>query len=324
MKKHISLFICFVLMFTMSLGLVSCSNKDESGDDLNAQNYEKALVMLANGDYTGAKEAFEKLGDYRDSKEYLSKFYYMPTSFEYELIDKKGKDYVSYNNIGLPQTQAIMRPDAQAIYNYFYDEKGNIIQQHVTINGEEVQEVYIYEYIYNDAGQRVRAEFEFHGGITGFQTFTYDENGNLIKRNYEDSTGLVYEYLSEYNEKGQRTRFEIVFNGASDVRTTSYEYDENGMTVKETTSYQDGFVEIWDYTYDENGNRISAYLTDSDGDHCRYDYTYDEHGNTIKEEYVGYSGTKQYVKTEYELMYLPCGVTAGTELFFVEVWAERL
>ncbi len=324
MKKHISLFICFVLMFTMSLGLVSCSNKDESGSDLNAQNYEKALVMLANGDYPGAKEAFEKLGDYRDSEEYLAKFYYMPTSFEYDLIGKKGKDGVSYNNIGLPQSQAIVRPDAQAIYNYFYDENGNITKQHATLNGAEAQDVYLYEYFYNADGLRVRAEFEYPGAITGFQTFTYDENGNLVKRNYEDSTGLVYEYLSEYNEKGQQTRFEIVFNGASDVRTTSYEYDKNGMTVKETTSYQDGFVEIWDYTYDENGNCISAYLTDSDGDHVRYDYTYDEHGNTVKEEYVGYDGIKQYVIIEYKLLYLPCGVTKGTEFFFVELWAGRL
>ena len=325
MKKIISLLTCLVLIFTMSLGLVSCADNNESAIDPNAQNYEKALVMLANGDYPGAQEAFEKLGDYRDSKDYLAKFYYMPTSFEYDLIGKKGAEDVLYNNINLPSRQFIMRSDAQAIYEYEYDGNGNVIKQTVKKNGAEGHEVSVYEYTYDENNRRVKAEFTFYGVASGFNTFTYDEKGNLIRQTQEDSQGLLaLEYVMSYDEKGNRTRIETIFGDESEVTNISYQFDENGRAVKETSTYSDGSSEVWDYTYDEKGNRTSAVFTDYNGDKCRYDYTYDEHGNVVKEEYTGTDGVKEYVAMEYALMYLPCGVTEGTEAFFTDLWASRL
>ena len=325
MKKLVSLFVCFTLILSMSLGIVSCTTNDGQIPDANAENYEKALVMLANGDYTGAKEKFEKLGDYRDSKEYLAKFYYMPLSFDYELIGKKGKDEVSYNSYNLPKIQSVMRPDAQAIYEYVYDENGNIQKQLVKKNSEEGYEFSSYEYTYNANGQRIKAEFVLHGGATGFHTFTYDENGNLIKQTYEDSHGNAYTYIMSYDDKGYRTRLDTVFLVESEVINISYQFDDNGRVIKEATTYPDDTVEYVDYTYDAKGNKLSEVFTDNEGvQYGRYDYTYDENGNTIKEEYTHANGDKEYVIIEYELMYVPSGITHGTEIFLTEVWGTRL
>ena len=325
MKKIISLLTCLVLIFTMGQGLISCTQNDATGPDLNAQNYEKALVCLANGDYAGAKELFQKLGDYRDSKEYLSNFYYMPVSFEYDLIDKKGTDEIFYDNRNLPNRQVIMRPDAQAIYHYNYDENGNVIEQIAIINTDAGHEVSTYKYTYDANNQRVKAEFEMNSGITGYHAFTYDEKGNIIKQTYEDSQGNVYERAISYDENGNKIRSEEILNGGeSEVINISYQFDDKGRVTRETWVYPGDFVEYADYTYDENGNKLTAVLTIGDGEQCRYDYTYDENGNVLKEEFTGYDGVKEHVIIEYELKYIPCGITVGTEVFFVEVWASRL
>ena len=324
MKKIVSLLTCLILIFTMSQGLVSCTQNDATGPDHNAQNYEKALVCLANGEYEAAKEIFEKLGDYRDSAEYLSKFYYMPANFVYDLIGKKGSDEVSYDDRNLPKSQAIMRPDAQAIYNYIYDENGNMIKQVVTMNTDDGHVVSIYEYTYDAKNQRIRAEFEMYNGVTGYHAFTYDEDGNLIKQAYEDSQGNSYECFMSYDEKGNKIRSENVSGGVSEVINISYQFDDKGRAIKETWTYPGDFGESSDYTYDANGNKLSEVFTAWDGDQCRYDYTYDENGNVLKEEFTGYDGIKEHVIIEYELKYIPCGITVGTEAFFVEIWAGRL
>ena len=272
MKKVISVILCMMLISTTCLAVSSCDIKQGNTPDPKAAEYENALVLLANCDYVGAKAAFEALGHYKDAKEYLSKFYYMPISFEYDLIDKKGTNDVAYNSLNLPISETTIRSDVQAVSKFVYDDKGNIIEQITIKNTEADPEISRYVYTYDIDGYLASANYTGYDGYVAAYTFWYDDKGNNTKQIYVDGYG-TYEYLM---------------------------------------------------TYDENGNCAREVFTDADGEQSAYDYTYDEHGNVVKEVFTDSDGNVQYVNTKYELLYIPCGITDGTDYFFRGLWKDRL
>jgi YD repeat-containing protein len=95
------------------------------------------------------------------------------------------------------------------------------------------------------------------------------------------------------------------------------------MIIKEVCTYEDGSEESLEYSYDTNGNCARIVYTDAYGENF-YDYTYDEHGNVVKEVFTDSDGNVQYVNTKYELLYIPCGITDGTDYFFRGLWKDRL
>ena len=323
MKKIIPVFLCLSLLFAMCMSLSSCFEEKKEVPDPKAKDYENALMLLANCDYAGAKAAFEKLGDYKDAKEYLSKFYYMPVRFDYDLTDKKGTDYVSYNGMNLPISETTMRPDAQAICKFEYDDKGNITKQIMIVNTESDPTVSTYEYTYDSKGNLMTGHYVGHDGYSATYTFKYDEKGNMVEQTYVDESS-TYEYFMAYDENGNMIRQETVFGDMNQVLDISYTFDEKGRATKEVCTYPDGSQESVDYAYDQNGNRIKYLFTESDGDQSFYDYTYDANGNVIKEVFTDEDGSVQVVETEYELLYIPCGITEGTDYFFRGFWGERL
>lgn len=323
MKKIISVFLCLSLLFAMCMSLSSCFEEKKEVPDPKAKDYENALMLLANCDYAGAKAAFEKLGDYKDAKEYLSKFYYMPVRFDYDLTEKKGTNYVSYNGMNLPISETTMRPDAQAICKFEYDDKGNVTKQIMIVNTESAPTVSTYEYTYDSKGYLMTGHYVGHDGYSATYTFKYDEKGNMVEQTYVDESS-TYEYFMAYDENGNMIRQETVFGDMNQVLDISYTFDEEGRTTKEVCTYPDGSQESIDYTYDQNGNRIKYLFTESDGDQSFYDYTYDANGNVIKEVFTDEDGSVQVVETEYELLYIPCGITEGTDYFFRGFWGERL
>lgn len=291
-------------------------------DDTKAVEYEKALTLLANCDYEGAKEAFEKLGDYRDAKEYLSKFYYMPISFEYDLVDKKGTNDVAYNSKNLPISETTIRPDVQAVSKFAYDDNGNIIEQTVVKNTAGEPEIYRYVYTYDEKGYLLTANYTGHDGYVASYTFFYDDKGNNVKQIYEDEYS-TYEYLMTYDENGNMLSQTLLYGGEVETMNIVITYNDNGMIIREVCTYDDGSQESLDYAYDEDGKCVRIVFTDANGENV-YDYTYDEHGNVIKEIYTSFDGSVQYVNTKYELVYIPYGITGGTDYFFRGLWAERL
>ena len=97
-------------------------------------------------------------------------------------------------------------------------------------------------------------------GENAILNFTYDENGNLIKRVNTDPDG--------------------------DKSIYDYTYDEENNLIKAVYTDSDGDKSIYDYTFDENGNLIKKVYTSYAGKKSVYDYTYDENGNLIKEVYT--------------------------------------
>ena len=320
MKKITSVFLCAVLLLAVCASFASCNHQHVT--DPKAQDYENALILLANCDYVGAKSAFEKLGDYRDAQEYLSKFYYMPISFEYDLIDKKGTNDVAYNSQNLPISETTMRSDVQAINKFAYDDNGNIIEQTMIKNTSGEPEIYRYVYTYDEQGYLLTANYTGHDGYVASYTFLYDNKGNNTKQIYKDEYG-TYEYLMTYDENGNMLSQVVLYDGEFEVMNIVKTYNENGMIIKEVCTFDDGSQEYLDYYYDANGNCIKNVFTDSSGETV-YDFTYDEHGNVIKEICTGSDGSVQYVNTKYELVYIPYGITGGTDYFFRGLWSERL
>ena len=324
MKKIISIILCFVLLSAVCMSFSSCFSSCENTPDPKEAEYVGALTLLANCDYVGAKAAFEKLGDYKDSLEYLSKFYYMPVSFEYDLPGKKSTNDVAYNSKNLPISELTIRADAQGGSEFIYDEKGNLIKQIVTKNTEGDPEISYYDYIYDSNGEhRIKANAVFYDGSKVSYTFEYDAKGNIIRQTYEDVTGM-YEYLSTYDENGYLIVQEGRYGTESYSCTVSYSFDDKGRVVRELYTYMDDRQESFDYTYDAKGNLVKQVYTDFNGDQNTYDFGYDEHGNVISEVFTDYDGSVYYVKTQYELLYIPCGITDGTEAFFRDFWGDRL
>lgn len=323
MKKMISALLCLALLSATCICFYSCFEKREEMPDPKAKEYENALVLLANCDYAGAKAAFEKLGDYRDAGEYLSKFYYMPVRFEYDLSDKKGANDVAYNGMNLPISETTMRPDAQAISKFEYDDKGNIIKQIMIVNTESEPEVSTYAYTYDSQGHLMTGDYVGYDGYCATYTFKYDEKGNMVEQTYVDEYG-TYEYFMAYDENGNMIRQEAVYGDEREVLNISFTFDEKGRAIREVCTYPDGSQESIDYTYDQNGNMIKYLFTEDDGDQSFYDYTYDANGNVIKEVFTDDDGEVQVVETEYELLYIPCGITEGTDYFFRGLWGDRL
>ena len=322
MKKIISILLCITLLFGCACILASCKKADGGDTDRNEQDYTSAIALIASGDYAGAKALFEKLGDYKDSKEYLSRFYYMPTSFTYDLLDKKGANPITYDDRNLPACEIIEREDVVGKAEFFYDDNGNIIEQRVVNNGFLAS--YFYEY--DDNGKRIGAVYSAEDGSTANHVFEYDDKGNTVKETYTDVDGGVYIYLMEYDEHGNMIRQEGVYgNGESTyVLYVEYTYDDNGRVIREVWSYPDGSQETTDHTYDERGNHTSEIYTDEDGEQCGYTFTYDENNSMIREVYTHEDGTVETVEIEYTLKYIPCGVTYWTETFFISFWADRL
>ena len=295
----------------------------EYEDELYGPKYEEALSLLANGDYEGARTAFEEVKYYKDSRTYLSKFHYMPISFEYDLIGKKGTNYVAYNGLNLPTGEITMRPEAQAINHFEYDEYGNVIKQTLVVNTDGEPEISYIEYTYDSYGKLIAAYSNYADGSEIYYAFEYDEKGNIIKETRE-AEGYEYESNVTYDEHGNAVKMETVTNGVTEIFLKVITYDENGRISKENLTYPDGSEDSVDYVYNEDGNCIKQIYTDPEGAISTRDYTYDEHGNVVEEVVTDADGNVQYVKTEYELMYIPYGITDGTESFFYGYWGDRL
>ena len=326
MKRFILIILCAALFFTTCLSLASCGSDNQTTQsttdkDQNMVDYDEALSLLQEGEYEEAKILFEKLGDYKDAADYLSKFYYMPTAFIYNLHDKAGIYEIVLNENNLPSKEITHRDDMDSVCEFTYNEQGDIIKQATTANGD----LYTYDYTYNPDATINSAIYIGPDGSTLINKYTYDDNGRLILETYEDKNGtILYSCTFLYDDKGNVIAQDIVEGEYSYHLDIEYIYDDNSMLISEICHYGDGVQESLDYTYDENGNVTKKLLTSYDGSQSYYEYTYDTNGNVIREVLTDSQGIEQYVDIEYVLVYIPQGITTPTHLFFEGYWGSIL
>ena len=334
MKKISLIVTCIILILALSLPLVSCGGEKQTTkaepttttttiQDPNAKDYSEAISLIEQGKYEEAKALFEKLGDYKDSAEYLSKFCYLPTWVYYNLIDKVGSYEYFFNENNLISKYVVHRDGMDGYCEFSYYENGDIKCQFASINGATQS----FEYTYNANRKRETAVHTIEGVVTYYHSFEYDENGNEIVFRIDDVEGNTVQLITRtFDELGKPTRIEYAFSESEYNYTLNidYIYNDKGTLVREICHYDDGSQESLDYTRDANGNIVKKILTYSDGDQDIWEYTYDEHGNMVKEVLTNYKGVVQYVEYEYVLLYLPTGLTPATRLFFEEIFEEQL
>lgn len=322
MKKNKLFFTRLLLILVFCLTLTSCGNNDNSiEEEQKLKDYNEALTMIENGKYEEAQNLFEKLGDYKDAKEYLSKFCYLPVKINRNTINAVGSYDFFFNENNLISKYETHREGLDATCDFFYDEKGDIIQQVANINGA----ISSFDYIYNANRQRDVATYKVEGVVQSIHKFIYNEK-NLVKvYRIEDIEGNLLQQLTyTYDEKGDSIREEYVEPDYGYVFDIEYQYNDKGLLIKKSGKYDDGGSESWEYTYDANGNMIKLVYTDYDGSVYVYEYTYDDKGNVLKEILTSEDGVTQYVEYEYKLLYLPTGLTDATILFFKEIFEALL
>lgn len=188
-------------------------------------------------------------------------------------------------------------------YLYKYDKNGNPVKECEYYNGELNTTI---ERKYDPSGSFTEKKTDFRDNAEYLRE--YDKNGVLRKETTYDYTGEV-EVVTEYNEAGLPIRKESF----SSTYTVEYEYDDEGILLKEIeTDYDDNneVDKIYEDIYDSDGEMIQRTIISSDGssvlasrtetvedgnkktinsygsnDELRYitEKEYDEKGNLLKE-----------------------------------------
>lgn len=154
--------------------------------------------------------------------------------------------------------------------DYAYNDQGLLIQETVTIEGNDSPTVIVYTY--DAQGRMIREDYGYNSDIGADVTvYTYDESGKLIKEHLTvPSDGNSYETVYTYNAQGQlvsekRTKTK---NGVTeDNYSKTYEYDDKGNVIGAVQILtEDSYTYKDEWTYDEYGNLIKAVCTSGQPD----------------------------------------------------------
>lgn len=144
------------------------------------------------------------------------------------------------------------------------DEKGRYIKE-VWGSGDEIYSYQLYQYDDKDNVTFV----EYHQGdgtLSSTNWNTYDEAGHLLTSTTQNSYG-TYEATYEYDDKGLLVKNTSSFNGEVSSYST-YEHDEAGRDIHVYSNNPTTGHESWNYTsYDKNGELIgyTSYQKDENG-----------------------------------------------------------
>ena len=247
MKKIIALILILALAFSMTACKKTEDPKKETGkkneevvDPVKQAAYDQALALVNEGKFAEAYAAFESLGDFKDSKDMLARFRYLPTSMVYTSVyesdgetETEGATSTTVlNDRGLPTTITMTYTDGDLdIYYFTYNEAGSVVK---VVNYWN-EDLYTVEYSY-DSSYNIIEEISTSGNGTSITTYKYDSRGNMTEEKY------------------------IANDGSTTVYT--WVYDSQNRITKKTESYGEKTTYVYEYEYDSNGNEIK----------CEYSY----------------------------------------------------
>ena len=222
-------------------------------------DYQDAIALLEDQeDHPAAREAFEALGDYKDSKTYFEGFRWLRVS----LVGEKGETPIFYDENG----ERLPGEDEIPTVSVFSADKRT-----ETIKAADTDEVLCVQE-YDQYGNITRRQ---NTGSSEVSTFAYelDGNGRPIQRtetctHYYNSGKSSISYITnnayEYNSEGQISRL---------TETKTYNFDLN--KGKSPTH-----VYIYTYTRDDRSD-VSSYTIDA----THYSYSYRDTVKTTHSEY---------------------------------------
>lgn len=272
--------------------------------------YKDAQLLLENGQYEEAIQAFSVLGSYKDSGEKVqtaqneqkyanamalldagmydeaiavfselgdykdSSECILRTNYEHALALLKNEDYSSayvlFEDLGNYK-------DAKNYFDRF---------QRVYLLTAEISTDYIKEYEYQN-GQLVEERYKASGKTTSngktlsagdsiITQYEYDAEGNTVSIHYYQNGKGITTHTYEYDANGNVTVYHYYVD-ALEQFTHAYEYDANGRVIKDT---YDGLPSpCWySYEYDTNGNKIreKLYYVGEEDAYYSDQYEYDD------------------------------------------------
>lgn len=226
--------------------------------------YEQAVAIVVrctsspaqNGDSLAeAYKLFSELGEFRDSKEYLSNFSCFSALKQTnqttvnafgEPITPSAADKTSriYNSLG----QLIELDDIFTI-QYTYKDNGLLDKEAYQFGGTENSTLFIVQHIYDANGKETHITRTTSSGNTETRALTYDEDGRLLST-YEFTSSLIgsFRYVNY-----QYDQFNRVIKKTTEIGNDTYEYTYSGDKIDECTisSKNDKGYEVVKYYYDE-------------------------------------------------------------------------
>ncbi len=198
---------------------------------------------------------------------------------------------------------------------YTYDKNGNLIRSLSHVDGNESHS---YDFVYGNNGKIVKHTYTTYDddpdGIVNWSIeYTYDENGNEIKRKTAYVSGKVRVIESKFNENGKMTEQTVTVSGDIETRLLM-SYDENGNVIRSERSTSEGITEIYEYTYNSDGSNTKTIRKVKEADNAAVItsvviYRYDENRNNVKEIHLNNGGgIVVYKKSNYQYFYYPDGV----------------
>ena len=203
-------------------------------ESTSVKNFERIHEYENDGSGRHIKETFYYNGPYEAYENYYT--------FEYDSDGRmlKGakvfdEDYYSYGSV-----------------TYVYDSEGRVIKENDTT------------YEYDSAGRPIKETADFYGSLTVGE---YNDNGDVVKRNYYDDAGNVMFWEAyEYDPKGNMILKEFFAPQTLYDAQSHYikEYDAAGAVIRMTVFDEDGGYTIrdsfdnYESSYDSNGVLIST------------------------------------------------------------------
>ncbi|MBQ4120421.1 MAG: hypothetical protein IJD35_00250 [Clostridia bacterium] len=310
--KRIVLTLAILLVFV--LALVSCgsettttSTAETTEAPADIAKYEEALSLLEKKDYEGARSLLKELGDFRDAKEQLSHFIYVPTNISRN--DVMQIEYTYNDENFLVKIAYIMQGETVYYYDFVYDENHRLTETTlVNPNGQNESIAYTYD----ENGNLTKETYLNDNGV--FREEIYDENGRKIERIIKSGNG---QYV--YDEDGKLTKYYLVEADGKIDTVEEYFYDANGNLIKETYTTNDNtYQTITEYSYDANGYMIQETDTvNSRGTEFKQsvDFIYDANGNMVKAESKESGEVVQTFLYEYKLVYFPSELSGPMQDF---------
>lgn len=162
-----------------------------------------------------------------------------------------------------------------------------------------------YNYKYDENTYKITSySAQGLGFETGNNKLTYDDKGNLIKKErvtalsgtdvteyeYDDENNVIKEI--EYNVKNNETNNKKVFN-------ITYEKDSNNNIIKKvSTNSESGYVMTYTYEYD-NKNRVAKENQTSSKNSYNITYEYDNYGNIKSKSIVNTEKKSSWITLHY-------------------------
>ncbi len=191
---------------------------------------------------------------------------------------------------------------SNTIYEYTYDSNKNILTKKNTSASPIETETYTYD----SKGNELTCTKD-DGGKT---TSTYNSNGNLTYKKYENFWGNgIYEETNSYNSAGFLTNYQYdnIKDSASEfiyIETNKYTYDLNYNITEATYSNTHqikatGKKSFVDANYDSRCNWIYEFRTDEDSsDTQEVEYEYDSHRNIQSSAFVSDNALLKITRNE--------------------------